>query len=335
MSKRILFLCGLILCYLTLNLSQHLSAAAAFIVEGSETPGFWNNHAILVVQIRHTPRENKPGHDTLLIPVNTIIICAANMAVPTKLTFECDFKSINMQFLAPPECDIAMGRLFLVCLYHEADGRWEIQNDVMIGGCMPQQMAMYPIRSLNDPVIKAIEMMVFKQGKHWLHWAYRVPGVTLQKVLMPAQSQGHAIKIETLNNKHFFEQYAIVIVRSEKMLPEQYVPSVYPPFAEVVQVHVLSKLVSKISIPSKLNLYIFYKRGSVGTVLPPRNQIKLGRLYVVVIAKWYSIKSLQYWEIRPQTRMAFMPGMLAMLPIQNLHDTQLMKIRRALTTIRK
>jgi hypothetical protein len=335
MSKRTVFPWGVVLFYLALCLAQHIRVAAAIIVEGNGTPVFWRNHAILVVQIRHAPLKDATGHGTAVIPTNVIVICAAKMAVPTKLNFRCDFGLINMQSLVPSDSDILRGRLFLVCLYHDTDGIWDIQPDVMIGGCMPQQKAMYQLRSLHDPVIKAVENTVLKPGRHWRHWAYRVPGVSLHKVLAPAQPLEDAFTSETGSSQYFLTHDVVLVVRLEKILPKQYVSFEYPPFAQVLQVRILSKLAGKISVPRQLKLDIFWKSRDIGTVLPPRSQTKVGRLFVVVITKMYSTEEWEYWQIRPQTIMDFMPGKLAMVPIHNLSDPVLATIKRALAAARK
>jgi hypothetical protein len=318
---------------------------AALGVTGGTIPGFWRNHALLVVQIRHNLMSAVPQRRGTAIPVHVILTCCTDITVPSKMDIRCDFGSFNMQVLVPPETEMKKGRLFIVCPYFSRKGNWKIELDEMIG-FMPHQMAMFRIRGLRSQLLNMVEKMAFHERMlYWLAWARRNRTSAMPSKSLDSQRTAlhpfHAGDIETGVSYRFWAHYAVVVLRIGCPLQgNRYWPAFSPPLAKAFKADVVLTCATDRPIPGRIELYSFGSENPrEKTPLPyHRRDMKPGHLVLACIycpTRSSRRKPPSKWFISPDTYFQFMPEQMALVPLPSLQSPILEKIEARIAAVRR
>ena len=333
-----------------INLCESHSEAAR-IALNVKSAQFWQNATFAVVTVRNWKKVQGQYVERYLANVRVLAILATEHHIPDNLEIW-----INKGDLSEAG-SICPGGTFVVFMLKGRGGRWSIPSDVT--AIIPRESNSWPVKGISDPVVSLVSAQIKKlttaAGVHPRAWISHAstnqiqsepttaPGINKQIMTSSWLPWGHGYTTETGINfrGRFWATNSVVVLRINRLLPQRYIASYYPPMATEISARVVLVCATDLPVPTKINLTCIWAKGIVGKVLPPFRVIKPGALFLASIYTpeyWYGRnkgKVVTNWLIQPNILVAFMPNKMSLVPISGLNDPKLQQTEIKVAAVRK
>lgn len=313
---------------------------------------FWRTAVFAVVTVRSWRKIERRYAEPYLANVRVLSILAAEHPIPANA--QIYINEGKPYYTTGP---IHPGGTFLVFMQKWDRSGYYITGDIGAPTIMPRGLQSWPVSGISDPLIKFVRARIKKlaaaAGAHPRAWIPQGPATQTQPVTAPdAKKQmrnsswlpwGHDYTTYTGSNfrERFWATNAVVVLRVDRLLPQRYIGSYYPPMATEISARVVLVCATDLPVPTKIKLTCIWAKGIVGTVLPPLPLVKPGALF---LARIYTLdyyygrnkgNAVKNWLIQPNILVAFMPAKMSLVPISGLDDPKLRQTEIKVAAARK
>ncbi len=326
------------------------SSHAAYIHLNVKSARFWQDSAFAVVTVRSW-RIAKRSHGLRIADARVLSVLAAEHPIPLNI-------KIWMYYLPFDVGPISPGGTYVVFMQKDRLGRWYMSGDVGTA-ILPRGANSWPVKGISDPLITSVRARIKKlaaaAGSHPRSWKFPEPAPRTQpgpRAVSIAKNKvwnslwlpwGHDYTTETGSSfrQKFWASNAVVVLRVDRLLPQRYVASYYPPMGSLISARVVLVCATDLPVPTKIKLTCIWAKGIVGRVLPPLASIKPGAMFLARISapvhRYGRTKAdaVRNWLIQPDRLVTFMPGRMSLVPISGLNDPKLHQTEIKVTAARK